>query len=371
MHTISEDLSNEVRLSPREWVVAALAIAAMACIVPVLWPGVETVASRSDTRIPYGLGNDYWAYDRHCRQAASQDRILLLGDSVIWGHYVAADQTLSHYLNGLAGGDRFANMAVDGIHPAALAGLVEYHGRSISGRNVILHCNLLWMSSPRHDLQEQKEFSFNHPSLVPQFFPRIPCYRQAFSRRVSIILERYLPFLGWVNHLQVAYFEDMDVHNWTIRHPYSSPLSRIWRRPPLADLPVPPPEAQPWTSKDLPKLDPEWVDLERSFQWQQFTRTIDILERRGNRVFVLLGPFNEHMLEKEGLETYARIKSDAQRRLRKRGILCLAARLLPSECYADASHPLSSGYAALAREMIQDRAFATFSGLNPARLAAR
>jgi hypothetical protein len=68
----------------------------------------------------------------------------------------------------LAGGPRVVNLGVDGVHPVALAGLVEHYGHEIRGRKVLLHCNLLWMSSPEADLQGGKERSINHPALIPQ-----------------------------------------------------------------------------------------------------------------------------------------------------------------------------------------------------------
>ncbi len=55
---------------------------------------------------------------------------------------------------------------MDGFHPAALGGLLRYYGRDISGKNVIIQFNPLWMTSAKHDLQIQKEFHFNHPKLV-------------------------------------------------------------------------------------------------------------------------------------------------------------------------------------------------------------
>ena len=55
-------------------------------------------------------------------------------------------------------------------------------------RKVILHCNLLWMSSPKADLHTEKEERFNHADLVPQFSPRIPCYRADFNRRFSAVV---------------------------------------------------------------------------------------------------------------------------------------------------------------------------------------
>ncbi len=353
--------SNEIRLSGRQWVIAAILTAALFYLVPVLWERVQQLELEADYRIPYSLGNDYWMYSRYCRQACSQNETLVIGDSVIWGHYVAKDQTLSHHLNQVAGEGQFANLGVDGIHPAALAGLIKYYGRAISGKNVILHCNLLWMSSKKHDLQIEKEFAFNHPRLVPQFFPKIPCYTESFSGRISIVIGRNLPFHGWVNHLRVAYFQDTALHLWTLEHPYGNPVRAVTMGLPSADeSPSPRPVAEPWTEKRMAKFDPPWVELESSFQWRSFQGTIETLKRRKNQVFVLVGPFNEHMLKEESLETYHRMKSEVEDWLREKKIPYYIPPALPSDLYADASHPLGDGYAMLAKKLLENESFLSF-----------
>ena len=64
------------------------------------------------------------------------------------------------------------------------------------------------------------------------------------------------------------------------------------------------------------------------------------------------------MLTAEGLSRYQNVKADMESWLRENGIAYLAPEPLPSREYADASHPLSTGYAALARELIQRLPFA-------------
>jgi hypothetical protein len=144
--------------------------------------------------MPYELSSDYWLYGRYGRQLCHQDKTLVVGDSVIWGHYVPPEQTLSHYLNELSGDEQFANLGLDGTHPAALEGLLRYHGPALCGRTIVLHFNPLWMSSAKHDLQTEKEFHFNHPELVSQFAVRIPCYKASFGQRLRIAVRRTIPF---------------------------------------------------------------------------------------------------------------------------------------------------------------------------------
>jgi hypothetical protein len=374
-HGVGIDLrlgSNAVRLSTAMWLIAGAIFVAFMLLAPTLWEKAEPFSPGPDYRIPYSLSSDYWLYSRYARiAAAASDRILVIGDSVIWGQYVASGQTLSHYLNQETGGERFANLGLDGTHPAALAGLVEYYGGNIAGRRVLLHCNLLWTASKKHDLQERKEFRFNHPTLVPQFTPEIPCYAENLSRRLSIAIERRSPFSAWTNHLRVAYLGQTDLAAWTMQHPYENPVEALWPKSEGVrslngvglQTPSPPDDrpqhdAAPWTERGIERQSLPWVDLDGSLQWRCFRRTVEILRERGNQVFVLVGPFNEHMLEEANLAVYAERKRGAETWLRENGVPCFAPETLPSNLYADASHPLSDGYALLARRLMEDKSFA-------------
>ena len=356
--------ANDVRLSPREWIIALGVAVAILAAIPFAWKSIEPLRIETNHRMPFSLGNDYWTYDRYCQEAsADRDTTLVVGDSVVWGHFVGKDETLPAHLNGAPGDRRFANMGIDGIHPAALAGLVEHYGRAISDRRIILHCNLLWMSSPRHDLAGGKEFSFNHPDLVPQFVPRIDCYKATTSHRLGVLIGQRVPVFGWANHMQIAYFANSDLPTWTIGHPRENPADAITLELPSPDEPPTPKiDPRPWTQKDIGEFDPPWVDLDDSFQWRCFQRTIEILTARGNRVFVLVGPFNEYMLSEKARATYAKMTAKAQTWLGARNIPHYAPKPLPSGTYADASHPLGKGYSLLAEELLVNEAFIRFTG---------
>jgi hypothetical protein len=356
-----------VRLSGREWLVAAAIVAAVLAALPFAWKRIEPLPPGPDLRLPYRLGSDYGTYARLVEQAAARDATLVVGDSVVWGHYVAKDETLSGRLNALAGADRFANLGVDGIHPAALEGLVAYYGGAAAGRRVVLHCNLLWMSSERHDLRVAKEFAFNHPGLVPQFVPWIPCYREPVAGRLAIVIGRRLPFSGWANHLRVAYWDDLDLASWTLENPYKCPAEAVTLRLPSPDEPPSPaPDARPWTAKGIARFAPAWVDLDGSLQWAALRRTVEMLRARGSRVFVLVGPFNEPMLEPASLAAYKERTREVAAWLGGRGIPCRAPAALPSQFYADASHPLADGYRLLAEGLLADEEFRRFCELGPA-----
>jgi hypothetical protein len=347
----TQDFSNAVRLSSREWVAVAAFALLMLLFTPVLWTRVERFEPGPDYRIPEDLGNDYWLYDRFARVATGRCDTILVGDSVVWGPYVRSDQTLSHALNDLAGASRFANLGLDGAEPVALRGLVEHYGAGVRGRTVLLHCNPLWLSSPLRDLRETDERRFSHPRLIPQLVPSIPSYREAASPRIGILVEQRVPFISWANHLQQAYFEKMDIPSWTLEHPDSNPLRLLTEGlPPAADHPQH--EAIPWNERGIKPQDFAWVDLGTSLQWSSFVRTIEILKARDNAVFVLVGPFNEHMLTDKSRRSYGQLKADIAAQLRARGVAFLAPPPLPSELYGDASHPLAAGYVLLAKQVL-------------------
>ncbi|HVE39255.1 MAG TPA: hypothetical protein VNM14_05160 [Planctomycetota bacterium] len=343
--------SNAFRLSGRQWVGIAVFGIAVYVLTPVTWQRIEKLDSTVDYRIPYELSNDYWLYGRVATQAAATHDTVIIGDSVVWGQYVRPAETLSHYLNALEGRDRYANLGLDGSHPAALAGLIENYAGAVSGKQVILHCNPLWMSSPKHDLRESEEFKFNHSTLVPQFSPWIPCYREETSRRIGKVVERNVAFNGWTTHLQAAYYGNASIPSWTLEHPYENPF-----KPVTAKLPPPGDElrheAISWSARGITKQNMPWVDLKGSLQWSSFCRSVDVLQKRGNTVLVVVGPFNEHLLTDASRVKYSELKQGIEAWLRERKIPYVAPAPLPSEQYGDASHPLSAGYALLAKELV-------------------
>jgi hypothetical protein len=344
-------LSNGIRLTGREWLGFGVFAVVMVIVAPSLAHRAEKFALEPDYRIPHDLSNDYWLYECFAGLAADHFDTLLIGDSVVWGEYVTRQETLAHYLNELTGQERFANLGLDGAHPLALGGLIEFHAQSISGKNVVLHCNPLWMSSRRADLQDDRlEGEFNHPRLVPQFAPSVPAYKAEVSPRLGVLVERWLPLSKWTAHLQQAYYDRTDIPGWTLEHPYDNPLTPLLRGLPPSDrerrhLP------QPWYKSGIRKQDFPWVDLDTSLQWRAFQGAVELLQQRGNRVFVLVGPFNEHLLTPASLERYQRLTATIAAWLREKSILHSLPPPLPSEQYGDASHPLAQGYDQLARQL--------------------
>ena len=354
-----------MRLNARHWLAVFCIVAALALFTPALWKRIERFETGPDYRVPYPLSKDYWLYQRRVAGLGAAD-VPLIGDSVIWGEYVLPEGTLSHFLNEETGGTRFVNAGVNGLFPLALEGLQEYYGGSLRRRKIILHCNLLWMSSPKADLQGRKEEKFNHSRLVPQYVPRIQCYKAETDERLGAIFERNCGFMQWANHLQMAYFEQKSIPGWTLendggsppRYPnvYKSPLSRITLAVPTApspDLERGPASARhkPWSKTSQGTTQFEWVPLESSLQWAAFQRLVSLLRGRGNDVFVIVGPFNEHMMTQENRRLYLQRRDAVASWLKNNQIHHVVPEPLPSALYADASHPLTDGYKLLANRI--------------------
>ena len=342
--------SNEIRLSGTEWLWAIGICLTILIGLPLLGTAGEDFEPDADYRVPYRLGYDYYHFQRYCQWATNHYEILMIGDSVLWGDYVTPENTLTHYLNEYIGRRQCANLAINGIHPIALAGLIEYYGQDIAGKKVILNFNPLWLSSEEDDLQTEKETRIYHAKLIPQWNFEIACYKESVEKRMEIALERHIPLRQWTNHLQICYFDSMSLPQWSLKHPYQNPLAQI-----TFDLPEP--VNKPHSTKILwdpntsnPSESP-WVDLETSLQWQFFRKAVKILQARGNQVFVLVGPFNEHMLTDENKKKYREILDGIENRLRKNEIPYCIPAALPSEYYADASHPLAKGYEILAEQL--------------------
>ena len=85
---------SEISLSLREWLVAGAIVAAALALAPILGARAEPVPDEVNYRIPYALADDYWLFDRWAGAEARAGATAVVGDSVVWGHYVPADCTL-------------------------------------------------------------------------------------------------------------------------------------------------------------------------------------------------------------------------------------------------------------------------------------
>lgn len=343
--------NNTFRLSPGDWCLAAAVLLAAFIMAPRLWTRLERVDFGADYRVPYEAGTNYWFVARRARAAGAAGQAVIIGDSVVWGHYAEAESTLAAHLNRRAGEPRFANLGVDGLHPAAMRGFFRHYWRPPRGRTVILHLNLLWLSSPEHDLSDPATRRFNHPRLLPLVFGRPPPHRPTLPEAVATLAERGVPFFSWVQHLRQHYFENLNLLAWTLLNPSGNPFRAI-------DFQAPAPDTSPrgrpvsWREAGLPGgQDPDWVDPEESLQWRAFLETAAMLERRGNRVLVLVGPFNTHLLGERAAARYGALLEEVTGRLEREGIGHHVFETLAADLFADASHPLAEGYRLMAGEL--------------------
>jgi hypothetical protein len=396
-------LSNTIRLTPRQWLGVALFALSFALLASPLWKLVEPFPFEPDYRIPREQKQDYWLYQRFSHLAASEVDGFVVGDSVVWGFFSKRNETLSHYLNRQAQEERLANFGMIGAHPLALEGLIRHYAVGITGKNVLLQCNLLWMKSPEEDLQirdpDKTVASINHVGLIPQFTPRVPAYNQDVTRRLSILVDQRLSINQLAGHFQQSYYQQQTIPAWTKEHPYDDPLSPLLQGLPPSDNLLEKPQ-RPWFAgprvkiarpllaastlallgspqqrsgpfsvvsamigMDQVTLIPEgsvaapWVDMDTSLQWAAFQRAVKLLESRDNRVFVVVGPFNEHMLTRESKMRCQEVKATITAWLRASEVPHMIAEVLPTEEYADLSHPLPAGYERLAERLWSDAQF--------------
>jgi hypothetical protein len=364
---------NEVRLNARQWLLSFVLLWLLALLTPLLWKHIERFDTGPDYRISYALSKDYWLYERRMEQAALPGKVILLGDSVVWGEYVLPDGTLSHFLNQAAGvSNRFINGGLNGLFPLAQEGLVAYYSKALRRQKIILHCNPLWMSSPKADLSAEKEQPFNHSGLVPQFFPRIPCYKADANERLGVLVERQVGFIAWGEHLQNAYFKEKSIPHWTLEddggspphypNSYKNPFAQITFVVP-SDPRLDPdrgpgsPRHKPWSAQAGGADRFDWVPLDSSLQWRAFRRVLRTLRARGNDVLVIVGPFNEHFMAEDNRPACRKIRDGIEAWLAENHVPHVTPETLPSDLYADDCHPLTEGYQLLARRLYENPAF--------------
>jgi len=63
------------------------------------------------------------------------------------------------------------------------------------------------------------------------------------------------------------------------------------------------------------------------------------------------------MLKGKSIDTYREMKSEIKAWFRQNNVPCYMPEALSGELYSDASHPLSEGYAMLAKELFENKSF--------------
>lgn len=334
--------------------IAFTILAATAAVLPCIFPVIRISDFSGDYRIPYSMGYDYFLYGRYAKQVSSMDVIPVLGDSVIWGHYTDRGGTLSAHLNRVYKKKKFMNMGLDGIHPAVMKGLVELNASYFSNRKIIAGINLLWMSSPRHDLTGPVNREINHKILLPQFETVIPSYCPSAEERFSAVINRSVTFFMWTDHLKLAKFAGKSFYHWTMDNPHKY-ITEYFTAP--ADTFSPPAGLSP---EKMQEQNIDWVDTDKSLQWKFMLETLVMLKNNGNRVVAVVTPFNTYMMNEESRGRYHEILSKMESGLRASGIIAVMPLRPGKKYFADASHPTSEGYRLIVDHLVRNRDFIRF-----------
>src|SRR5207237_10868094 len=194
---------------------------------------------------------------------------------------------------------------------------------------------------------------------------------------LAAVIELHVTVSQWSTHLQVAYFDQKSIPNWTLEddgsdpphypNSYKNPFAQITLRIPTEPALDPErgpdsPRHKPWSTTGEGSTRFEWVELDQSLQWAAFQRVVKLLQSRGNDVLVVVGPFNENIMAEENRLAFRRIRDGVGDWLVKNHVVCLVPETLPSALYADASHPLTEGYQLLANRLYHDATFRSWMG---------
>ena len=345
--------SNAIRLSGQELLITGIVfLLTMLVLIPLLWRNSEKLMFDDDFRLSYEFRDDYWVYAKCAKETTQKTSVLFIGDSVIWGMYVDNTNTLTANINHKLQRQVAANLAIDGLHPIAMEGLLRHYGNSIKDQTVFIHLNPLWMNSEKYDLSSEEEMDIHHPRLVAQFSPKLKCYQEPFSTRMGVLLERNLPFFSLLNHIRLSFFYNEDFAQWVLDNPNENPASKI-------SFEIDPTEREQsnssgdWSQRGITKQDWDWVDLDVSNQWSAFHKTLQLLKDRNNRVCVMVGSINPYILTENSLKRYQTLRISIAKQLTSNNIEYIVMPDLPSDYYADASHPVDKGYAIMADQLLQ------------------
>ena len=134
--------ANHERLDWQLWAIVLVILAGASVLMAGIWRKLETFDPAEDFRVPYQLSEDYWVLRRWGKAAVESFPALAVGDSVFWGQYTRPSDSLAGQLNRAAGRKIFANFGVDGLHPAALEGLLRYHLPLPPETKILLNFNI-------------------------------------------------------------------------------------------------------------------------------------------------------------------------------------------------------------------------------------
>jgi len=81
------------------------------------------------------------------------------------------------------------------------------------------------------------------------------------------------------------------------------------------------------------------------------------LFERDNEVYILLGPFNPYVLTEESSRRFQSMKSKMEKWFQENNVNYYSVPDLPSDYYADGSHPLQEGYKKIAVDLYKTESF--------------
>lgn len=338
-------------LSFGEWLIVALLVAVLIAFAPLVHLRDQAPVVEQDYRIPYALSSRYEVYRRFASLSAAQFPVIVIGDSVVWGQCAHREDTLPHHLNELTRQPRFANGGLDGMHPVALVELIEHHAPSISHKDVILQLDPLWFMAADNAAVPGSIASalLNRPGLVPRLAAELTGgFKSALNSGADQLI-RNSSLAGLAERL--AEFR-LDFLAWSLDHPYENPLRAVTSAlPPSEDgrhL-----QLLPWNRSVVTPVESNWAPLQGNLQWRAFERLLTLLEFRSNRVLVLVGPMNEHMMSPGTRARYVAFKEQIRQRLNERGATYFFVPVLGIDSYGDICHPLGSGYEEWAQELLR------------------
>jgi len=344
-----------IMLNKLKYIIISIAVLVlMAAVIPFIFPLADTESFTGNYRIPYNMGEDYLLYSRYSKHISNDKRIPVIGDSVIWGHYTDNKNTLTANLNKLNAKPGFINMGLDGIHPAAMSGLLNLYSSGLKNRKVIVGINLLWMSSPRHDLSGPVNNEINHKILLPQFHPEIPSYKPSLEEKISSSISRSIPFFAWIDHLRLSKFAGKSFYLWSMDNTGKS-ITEFFTG--STDEFKPPEGIKP---EKMQEQSINWITAENSLQWKFMLETLVSLKNNGNSVAAVITPFNTYMMNENSRMNYFAILAEIEWILRENKITPIIPLILEKKYFADSSHPNAEGYKLIAEDMMKNREFVEF-----------
>jgi hypothetical protein len=351
--------SNCIMTSWRGLILIAVILAMAIVGIPSLWRHFESFEFNDNFRIPYELSTDYWFYNNGVQKACEKYSNIIIGDSFIWGEYVDSNNTLSSCLSRTTvTSQKFVNLGVNGLHPAAAYGLIKYYAPEIRRKHVILFFNPLWIQSPEIDLQGTDELSLQHTQLLSQFDTSLKCYQAACNDRLAAVFACSFQWFGFASHIGTLYFNDIGIKKWSVENYNTFPgLNREKLRKLILNSRQVHTEAQAWFNRNIEPENYQWVRLDTSIQWKYFKKTVELLMQRGNSVFVLVGSFNPYIILSDSLPQYQNLRKEFRQELDVMQVNYIVIPDMPSEYYTDASHVDSRGYKMIAEQLAVDPNF--------------